>query len=160
MHWPTRIALPLLFLLPCAARADQCKVLDEGLKPKVIDLLQAGRRFVEWCEPCHEAAPGPTKVIEQIDLAPLEKGTLALHVNDHDTDLAFLYVETMPGSGRFVNAAKAVSCPAHDVSAELHVEPPVAPAPAPKLTADTAKPRSPTAPNGTLSAQRHAAGQP
>jgi len=152
MHRPTRIALLLLSLSSFAAWADQCKVMDEALKSKVIDLLQPGRRFVEYCEPCHDAAPGPAKVIEQVDLAKLDKGT-AVRLNEHETDLAFVFVETMPGSGRFVNAAKAVSCPAHDVSAEVHLEAPATPVAPPVSTAPARKVAASTT-------QRHAVGQP
>lgn len=116
-------ALVLSCLLPLAAHADQCQVFDRDLKPKVLDLLKPGRRFVEWCEPCHEGAPKAAKQIEKVDLAPFDQGSLELTVNGEGADLAYLFVETMPGSGRFVNAAKAVSCPAHDVSAEVNPRP-------------------------------------
>jgi hypothetical protein len=116
-------ALFLLCLLPLAANADQCQVFDRDLKPKVIDLLKPGRRFVEWCEPCHEGGPSAARQIEKIDLAPFDEGSLELTVNGEGADLAYLFVETMPGTGRFVNAAKAVSCPAQDVSAEVNPRP-------------------------------------
>ncbi len=101
-------------LVPAAAHADQCQLLDPATAARVRTIVMEPHRYAELCEPCGDNVPGlpfSPRTIEVGDELVLD-GT--------PRDLAYVYVQTEPS--RFENLAMLAGCPVEGVSPSLAVE--------------------------------------
>ena len=101
-------------LVPAAAHADQCQLLDADVAARVRSIVMEPHRYAELCEPCGEKVPGVPFSARTTEVGD----ELVLDGKPHD--LAYLYVQTAPS--RFENLAMLAGCPVEGVSPSLAVE--------------------------------------
>jgi hypothetical protein len=110
----TLLVTVAVLLVPAAAHADQCQLLDVQITERVSKLVDTRARFATLCEPCGETVPGVPFVPTAIDVSD----QLLLDGRGHD--LAYTYMQT--GPTKFENLAMLVGCPVNGVSPSLRVE--------------------------------------
>lgn len=119
------VALSSVALLAVAAPAfaDQCAWTNALQANGAKALLQKGSRFATFCKPCGEkAAQGPF-VVQSVTQRVPGRGYKETVLNGQGIDLAYVYVETRPGT--FMNLAQRVNCPATGVPSSVQIKPAV-----------------------------------
>jgi hypothetical protein len=112
------IALPLL---GGTAHADQCQWLTKAQADKAQQILTSSSKFIEYCEPCGDHAPGVPLQIENANVMVPAASYWELSLNGKPSDLAYVFVKT--SDTEYKNLAKLAGCPVTGVSASLTVEP-------------------------------------
>ncbi len=95
--------------------ADQCAVITPAQAKAALRVIRKGTQFFEFCEPCGDNQVPEPRVVASVKVAPFDEKTKQLLVNDHEVDLAYLYVQTK-GATTFTNVAHLVKCKAEGVT--------------------------------------------
>jgi len=114
-----RFVLAAVWLSAAVARADQCAAVAPEVAASAAALLKPGLRYLEQCEPCGQSAPGPVRVIREVSVSNFDAQLKELLLDGREVDLAYLFLETQPGSRRFLNVARLTRCPAEGVSSQV-----------------------------------------
>ena len=112
----SRLFLGLLLLASTGANADQCEAVTPAVAASAKAVLKPGLRHFVQCEPCGETSSGPVKAIREVKVGNFSDELKELTIDGQTVDLAYLFLETDPGSGRFQNVARLTRCPAEGVS--------------------------------------------
>lgn len=107
--------------VPATALADQCAWTDATTAAHARDLVRAYPRAIEHCEPCGTPRGEPFTVAEATLREPAA-GFTELALDGKAVDLAYVFVETAPGS--YANLAKLAGCETHGVSPAITLAPP------------------------------------
>jgi hypothetical protein len=116
------LALVLVATLSTAARADQCAWVDEATAKAGAAVLTAGRRLIDYCEPCkgrNKKAPVAIKADATVRPAGKSGDYFEVVVDGKGVDLAYVFVEIDPKSKRFDNVAAKAGCPTRGVSESI-----------------------------------------
>lgn len=105
-------AVCLFAALP--AQADQCAWITKNQAMEAQRILKKGMIVVEYCEPCGNTRPGPPEVVDTVDVVVQEGNHFSVLVNQHEVDLAYLYLQQE--NGVFANVARLTGCDAVGVS--------------------------------------------
>lgn len=110
-----------LCLAASPAYADQCAWIDEAAALKAQRILKSSPKFIEYCEPCDETAPGTPQVAKTVDVNDAGDGNYKeVSINGKAIDLAYVFVKT--SDARYENLASLAGCPATGVSPSLTIE--------------------------------------
>jgi hypothetical protein len=112
------IAIPLL---GGTAHADQCAWVTKAQADKAQQILTSSSKFIEYCEPCGDPAPGIPQHIENANVMVPAASYWEVTLNGKPSDLAYVFVKT--SDTEYKNLAKLAGCPVTGVSASLTVEP-------------------------------------
>jgi hypothetical protein len=118
--WLIPISLTSLVAASGTARADQCAWVTEAQAQKAQSILTGATKFIDFCEPCGDAAPGTPQKIENVNIDTPSDGYRELTVNGKEIDLAYVFVKT--SEHEYTNLAKLTGCPATGVSPSLAIE--------------------------------------
>jgi hypothetical protein len=109
--------------LPAAALADQCAWMSKDQAREATHFAEKGLKFVDLCEPCGDKLEKVS--ISTIDSAAARQTADGVHhelvINGEPKDVAYVFVETVTGSGEFENLASLAKCDATDVSPKINV---------------------------------------
>ncbi len=109
-----------LALLGGTARADQCQWVTDAQAQKAQAILTRAPKYIEFCEPCGDAAPGIPQRAQSVNIATPEADYRELSVNGNPIDLAYVFVKT--SDTQYQNLALLAGCPATGVSPSLAIE--------------------------------------
>jgi hypothetical protein len=110
-----------LSLFTGTARADQCAWIEGAVAQKAQTLLTSAPKFIEFCEPCGDKAPGVPQRVQGVDLHAADGALFELTLNGKPIDLAYTFVKT--DDTHYKNLAALAGCPATGVSRQLTIEP-------------------------------------
>jgi len=85
-----------------------------------VKLLQTGKKFVTYCEPCGDKQTSAIQTIKRVDLQVPQPGYFKLSVNGKSVDLAYLFIQ-QGGQHNYVNVGLQSGCRASDVSSSLQL---------------------------------------
>lgn len=109
--------------LPAAALADQCAWMTKDQAREATHFAEKGLKFVDLCEPCGD-------VLEKVSVSTIESASARqtadgvheeLMINGEAKDVAYVFVESVAGSGEFENLASLAKCDTSDVSPKITV---------------------------------------
>lgn len=109
-----------LALLADTAHADQCAWIDKATAQKAQAIVLKASKFIEFCEPCNEVAPGTPQIAQSVEVTDADSNYKELTINGKGVDLAYTFVKT--DAGHYRNLAALAGCPAEDVSPSLTIE--------------------------------------
>lgn len=130
------IAIPLL---GGTAHADQCAWVTKAQADKAQQILTSSSKFIEYCEPCGDQAPGIPQHIESANVMVPAASYWELSLNGKPSDLAYVFVKT--SDTEYKNLAKLAGCPVSGVSPSLAIA--AETTNGVLITADAAKPAEP-----------------
>lgn len=113
------LAVLLGVTLAGSARADQCLAVTKKQADAALAVLKEGVEIIAHCEPCNDETLQAPIVVQRAEATKFDEKLVTVVVNGEEQDLAYLYVRTTPGKGRFTNVAKLAKCPASGVSASF-----------------------------------------
>jgi hypothetical protein len=108
-----------LSLFTGTARADQCAWIDGAVARKAQTLLTSAPKFIEFCEPCGDKAPGIPQRVQGVDIHPADGELSELTLNGKPIDLAYIFIKT--DDTHYKNLAALAGCPATGVSPSLTI---------------------------------------
>ena len=104
-----------------AAHADQCQWLDDrAIAKRAVRQIVNHPDYVEFCEPCGDAAPGEPRRANRVDLRALDRHAVELTIDGESVDLAYIYVKV--SNRQFRNLAMLAGCPTMGVSSSLRID--------------------------------------
>ncbi|HEY5945079.1 MAG TPA: hypothetical protein VIV40_06285, partial [Kofleriaceae bacterium] len=109
-----------LVVLADTAHADQCAWVDRWVANKANVVLDASPKFIEFCEPCGDKAPGVPQLAKHVDIATPETGYRELSINGKPIDIAYVFVKT--DDTHYRNLAALAGCETTGVSPSLTIE--------------------------------------
>ena len=109
-----------LCLLAHPAYADQCAWIDDAAALEAQRILKSSPKFIEYCEPCEERAPGPPQIAKTVEVQTADGDYKEVAINGKGVDLAYVFVKT--SDARYENLASLAGCPATGVSPSLTIE--------------------------------------
>ena len=109
-----------LVLLADTARADQCAWIDRLVANEANLILERSPKYLEFCEPCGDKAPGIPQLAKDVTVDTPEHGYRELSINGKPVDLAYIYVKT--DATHYKNLGALAGCPASGVSPSLTIE--------------------------------------
>src|SRR6267154_4910751 len=118
--WTIPAAL-VAVLVPAAAYADQCQLVDDGVASRALEKLAGHPKVIAFCEPCGDTAPGEPAVATKVAKERDTDGAYQVVIDRREVDLAYTYVQT--GVDRYDNVAMLAGCPVSGVSPSLKVDP-------------------------------------
>lgn len=107
--------------LPTAAFADQCAWMTKDQAREATHFAEKGLKFVDLCEPCGDQ-------LEKVSVSTIESAAARqtadgvheeLVINGEPKDVAYVFVESVAGSGEFENLASLAKCQTQDVSPKV-----------------------------------------
>lgn len=117
------IAALAALALPTAALADQCAWIDKEQAREAVHYAAKGLKFVELCEPCGDTLDKVS--VGTIESSKWQNAPDQTHqevlINGEAKDVAYVFVETVAGSGEFENLAQLARCKTSDVSPKINV---------------------------------------
>ena len=119
--------LGFLLFVPAVSFADQCAWVEKDQGREAVHYASVGLKYVDYCEPCGDA-PGKLRVgtIEKVEMKEAADGVnYEVMINGEAKDVAYVFVETVAGSGNFENLAAYAKCKTDGVSKTINVEKPV-----------------------------------
>ncbi len=117
--WLIPISLSSLVAGAGTARADQCAWVTDAQARKAQSIVTSSTKFIDFCEPCGDVAPGTPQKIENVNIDTPHAGYRELTLNGTPIDLAYVFVKT--SDSEYSNLAKLAGCPATGVSPTLAV---------------------------------------
>jgi hypothetical protein len=117
--WTIPAAL-VAVLVPAAARADQCQLVDADVAARAVAALANHPKVIQFCEPCGDKAPGEVAVASRVEKERDTSGDYQIVIDRREVDLAYTYVQT--GPNKFENVAELAGCPTSGVSPSLKVD--------------------------------------
>jgi len=109
-----------LWVLADVARADQCEWVDAAAAQKAKAILQKSPKYLEFCEPCGDKAPGVPAVATSVAITDQDGDYKAVAINGKDVDLAYTFVKT--DDAHYQNLAALAGCSATGVSPSLTIQ--------------------------------------
>jgi hypothetical protein len=109
-----------LCLYADVAHADQCAWIDEAAAHKAQAVLAKAPKFIEYCEPCGDKAPGVPQAVKNITVAAAGGEFKEVSIAGKPIDLAYVFVKT--DDLHYRNLAELAGCPATGVSPSLTIE--------------------------------------
>lgn len=109
--------------LPATALADQCAWIDKDQAREAVHFAEKGLQFVDLCEPCgDQLAKVSVSTIQKSEVKQTSDGVHEeIVINGEAKDIAYVFIESVPGSGEFENLAGLAKCTTSDVSAKLNI---------------------------------------
>ncbi len=95
--------------------ADQCAVVTPAQAKAALKVLRKGTMYFVFCEPCGDNHAPEPHAVTSVKVTAFDEKDKQLLVNDHEVDLAYLYVKTK-GAAKFTNVASLVKCKAEGVT--------------------------------------------
>jgi len=114
--------IALIIAIPAAALADQYQWNDREVAMKGAAILKKGLRVINYCEPCkggHRDKPVTIATDTAVRRAKSTDPYFEVVVDGHAVDLAYIFVEIVPGSNTFDNVATVLGLKPSKVSAQL-----------------------------------------
>jgi len=114
--------IALAIAIPTAAFADQYAWNDRDVAIKGAAVLAQGRRVIHYCEPCkggHRDKPVTIATETKVRRAKSTDPYYEVVVDGEAVDLAYVFVEVIPGSNTFDNVATVLGLKPHQVSPQL-----------------------------------------
>jgi hypothetical protein len=109
--------------LPAAALADQCAWINKAQAREATHFASKGLKFVDFCEPCGDQLEKVS--VSTIETAAARQTADGVHqelvINGEPKDVAYVFVETVRGSGEFENLASLSKCETQDVSPKVTI---------------------------------------
>jgi hypothetical protein len=109
-----------LSLVTGTARADQCAWVDRLVANEANVLLERSPKYIEFCEPCGDKAPGIPQLAKEVEVTTPEGGYREISINGRPIDLAYVYVKT--DATHYRNLGLLAGCDATGVSPSLTIE--------------------------------------
>ena len=117
------LAAVAAFAFPLVASADQCAWINKEQAREAVHYAEKGIRFVDLCEPCGDQLEKVS--ISTISTSSSKQTSDGVHqeivINGEPKDIAYVYIETVAGSGEFENLAEIAKCKTADVSKKINV---------------------------------------
>lgn len=116
-------AVAAFVAFPLVASADQCAWINKEQAREAVHYAEKGIRFVDLCEPCGDQLEKVT--VSTIASSSSKQTSDGVHqeivINGEAKDIAYVYIETVAGSGEFENLAEIAKCKTSDVSKKINV---------------------------------------
>ncbi|HEX5058807.1 MAG TPA: hypothetical protein VFV99_05570 [Kofleriaceae bacterium] len=109
-----------LVVLADTAHADQCAWIDKPTAQKAEAIVLKASKYIEFCEPCGEKAPGIPQKAQSVAVQDADGDYKEVTINGKGVDLAYTFVKT--DAGHYRNLAALAGCPAEGVSPSLAIE--------------------------------------